>query len=119
MKRFKEWLSHPWLPVIATLLAVGLMIPSLWNGLILDDYFHRLVLLKDAHSISCASSPLNLFCFSNGNPEANRQMMNSGFLPWYTQENFQKAIKHFDKAVSLGFDAHPDFLKKLEAYRNA
>jgi len=38
---------------------------------------------------------------------------------YYTQENFQKAIEHLDKAVSLGFDAHPDFLKKLEAYRKA
>jgi len=38
---------------------------------------------------------------------------------YYMQENFKKAIKHLDKAVSLGFDAHPDFWKKLEAYRNA
>jgi len=104
MKRFKEWLSHPWLPVVATLLAVGLMFPSLWNGLILDDYFHRLVLLEDPHSISCASSPLNLFCFSNGNPEENRQMMNSGFLPWYTQENFQICFLRPLSAISHWLD---------------
>jgi tetratricopeptide (TPR) repeat protein len=38
---------------------------------------------------------------------------------YYMQENFKKAIEYLDKAVSLGFDAHPDFLKKLDVYRNA
>jgi len=38
---------------------------------------------------------------------------------YYMQENFQKAIEYLDKAIALGFDAHPDFLKKLEVYRNA
>ena len=38
---------------------------------------------------------------------------------YYTKENFQKAIEHLDKAVSLGFDAHPDFVKRLEAHRKA
>jgi hypothetical protein len=30
---------------------------------------------------------------------------------------FEKAIEHCDKALSLGFEVHPDFLKLLKPHR--
>ena len=41
MNKIRLWLSHPRLPVIVALLAVLLTLPSVWNGLNLDDYYHR------------------------------------------------------------------------------
>ena len=36
---------------------------------------------------------------------------------YYNNEDYEKAIEHLDKAVSLGFEVHPEFQKKLEPYR--
>ena len=36
---------------------------------------------------------------------------------YYNNEDYEKAIEHVDKAISLGFKAHPEFLKKLAPHR--
>jgi len=36
---------------------------------------------------------------------------------YYNNGDYQKAVEHLDKAVSLGFEPHPEFLKRLETYR--
>ena len=36
---------------------------------------------------------------------------------YYSKGDYPKAIEHVDKALELGFDVHPDFLKKLEPHR--
>ena len=36
---------------------------------------------------------------------------------YYSQGEYEKAIEHLDKAVSLGFQVHPEFLKKLDPHR--
>jgi hypothetical protein len=89
VKKILICLQHPWLPAIATLLAIGLMLPSLWNGLILEDNLHRLILLGDIPMSVNSCSPLNLFCFIDGNAEKNRQLINSGSLPWWTPEKYK------------------------------
>ena len=66
MNKLRIWLNHPWLPAIAVLLAVGLAFPSLWNGLVFDDNFHRLVQLETIPRFEHSSSPLNMFFFSDG-----------------------------------------------------
>ena len=61
MNKIRFWLSHPYLPAIAVLLAVSLTLPSLWNGLIFDDNFHRLVQLETIPRSEHSASPLNMF----------------------------------------------------------
>ena len=63
MNKVRDWLSHPGVPYIAVILAVGLTIPSLWNGIVLDDIAHRNVLLADIPISVRFMSDLNLFCF--------------------------------------------------------
>ena len=36
---------------------------------------------------------------------------------YYNQGEYEKAIKHLDKAIALGFEPHPEFLKALEPHR--
>jgi tetratricopeptide (TPR) repeat protein len=38
---------------------------------------------------------------------------------YYNNEEYEKAIQHMDKAISLGFKVHPELLKRLEPYRKA
>jgi len=89
MNKIRIWLSHPRLPTIVTLLAVGLTLPSLWNGLNLDDYYHRLVLLGDTRFSPASSSPLNLFCFYDGDHEENRRLMKTGMCAWFYSEKLR------------------------------
>ena len=89
MNKIRAWLSHPRLPIVVALLAVGLTLPSLWNGLNLDDYYHRLVLLGDTRFSPSSTSPLNLFCFYDGNPEENRRLMEKGMVAWFYSDNLR------------------------------
>jgi hypothetical protein len=89
MKKVRIWLSHPKLPLFLVLLAVGLTFPSLWNGLILDDYYHRLILLGDTRFSPSSASPLNLFCFYDGDPEENRRLMATGMFAWFYSEKLR------------------------------
>jgi len=36
---------------------------------------------------------------------------------YYNNDNHKKAIEHLDKAIELGFEPHPEFIKALEPYR--
>ncbi len=36
---------------------------------------------------------------------------------YYHHGAYEEAVTHLDKAVELGFEPHPEFLKALEPYR--
>ena len=36
---------------------------------------------------------------------------------YYNQGENKKAVEHLDKAIALGFEPHPEFLKALEPHR--
>ncbi len=85
MNKIHTLLQHPRLPVIAICLAVVLTLPTLWNGLSFDDNFHRLVLQGNTTIVPSCSSPLNLFCFSNGDADENQRLINIGSRPWWSR----------------------------------
>ncbi|MBC7326310.1 MAG: tetratricopeptide repeat protein, partial [Moorella sp. (in: Bacteria)] len=37
---------------------------------------------------------------------------------YYLHGEYARAIEHVDRARQLGFTVHPEFLQKLEPYRN-
>ena len=104
MNRIRIWLSHSWIPVIAVLLAVGLTLPSVWNGFNLDDYYHRLVLLGDNRFSPSSTSPLNLFCFYDGNPEENQRLMEKGMVAWFYSDNLRFSFFRPLSSLSFWFD---------------
>ena len=89
MNKIRLWLNHPWVPIAVALLAMALTIPSLWNGFNFEDSFHRLILLEDPLLGESPASPLNMFCFANGDVESNRQIKNSGAFAWWAPESFK------------------------------
>lgn len=75
MNKIRLWLNHPGVPVIVALLAVGLTLPSVLNGITLDDYYHRLILLGENRLSPSSASTFNLFCFYDGDPKENKRLM--------------------------------------------
>ena len=63
--------------------------PSLWSGWVFDDYMQPAVFRPTSIGEKFFSSPLHMFDFAGGTPERNRELMDLGFLPWWTFEGFQ------------------------------
>ena len=87
MSRIRLWLSHPAVPFVAVVLAVGLTLPSLRNGIVLDDIAHRNILLSDIPMSVRFMSALNLFCFLNEeNTWRIREAKKMGGTPWWAPD---------------------------------
>lgn len=86
-KNITEWLSHRYLPFVLSLLAMALALPSLWAGLLADDFTQRNILLGTPFAAKFFGSPLAMFDFVDGNPERTRELMDIGFMPWWSLEN--------------------------------
>lgn len=71
-------------PQLALLAAILLALPSVRMPLVLDDLWHRATLQNDTRWIPHAQSPLRLFDFATGDPEAVARMVKSGLAPWWT-----------------------------------
>jgi hypothetical protein len=72
------------LPVVAALLAVLLSLPALSVGWILDDYYHRTVLLGSSRFRDLFGPPPEMFRFFRGDPERTGRVMDLGLFPWWT-----------------------------------
>lgn len=72
-----------WLPL---LVGLALMVPSLWNGLQLDDYFHwgRVVDHPLAMPGNSAWDLWHMFAFLDGDVQRTQQLIQQGLLPWWT-----------------------------------
>ncbi len=83
MRLCGEVLEHRSLPILAALLAILLTSSSLQNGFILDDYFHRAIMLGSDVMGDTIGGPQEMFRFLRGDPAKNHEMMEIGFLPWW------------------------------------
>ncbi len=72
------------LPAVAAWLAVLLALPSLGNGWILDDYYHRTVLLGTSRFRDLLGPPSGMFRFFRGDPVRTGRLMDLGLFPWWT-----------------------------------
>jgi tetratricopeptide (TPR) repeat protein len=43
--------------------------------------------------------------------------LNNLAFAYYSKGDYENAVTHVDKALALGFEVHPEFLKRLEPYR--
>jgi hypothetical protein len=105
MNKIRIWLSHPSVPFIAVILAVGLTLPSLWNGFALDDHIHRNILLSDTPMSVRFMSALNLFCFvSEENSwrfEAGKKL---GSVPWWSPDDSKVCFFRPVTSITHWFD---------------
>src|SRR4051794_4673803 len=72
------------LPAGAAMLAVLLALPSLGAGWMLDDWFHRAVLLERSRLRDLLGFPSEMFRFFHGDPERTGRLMDVGLYPWWT-----------------------------------
>ena len=81
-------LGGPRAPRLAVLLAIVLTLPSLGNGMFIDDYFHR----ARAQGLDLIPrSRLDLFNFCTGK-ENLRILMELGILPWFASPDLKLAF---------------------------
>jgi hypothetical protein len=85
-------LTHRFFPLYIALLAVILTLPSLNAGLLVDDYHHKLLMTGSNSPIRILDSPIDMFNFFNGDPERISELMDYGFLPWWTYDKIKGAF---------------------------
>lgn len=87
------WRPDPYFRRTA-LIAVLFVLPSVWVGLQLDDYFHW-ALAQGHAGLPVADLPgsmFDLFGFLDGNPERARELMEKGMLPWWALQDIRYAF---------------------------
>lgn len=77
-------LVSPWFPLMAALLGVALTLPSVTNGLVLDDTVHRMMFLGPEELREELQADLGMFTFLNGDPDRNVRLKQLGILPWWS-----------------------------------
>jgi hypothetical protein len=66
------------------LAAVVLALPSLFSGMVGDDYFIRAAVLQNTGIPGVTRSPLNAFTFTSGDPGDVAKGIEAGLFPWWT-----------------------------------
>ena len=82
--RVQRWFGSPRIILWAMLAAVVLMLPSLFNGMLGDDYFIRAAVLQNTGIPCVPRTPVNAFTFSSGDPGDVKQGIETGLYPWWT-----------------------------------
>jgi hypothetical protein len=72
------------LPAAAAALSVLLALPALQVGWVLDDYYHRTVLLQRSRLRDLLGPPSDMFRFFRGDPERTGRLIDLGLFPWWT-----------------------------------
>ncbi len=74
---------------VAVALALVLAAPSLMTGYQLDDWLQHLKLSGETAVMGAETSPSAMFRLADGEPSQTRQLVESGFLPWWTQDTLR------------------------------
>ena len=95
MKLCRKLLEHRWLPFFAAIMAATLASSCLENGFLLDDYFHRAIMLGSDRLGDSLGGPQEMFRFLPGDPEQTHEAMDTGFLPWWTYPGIKAEFLQF------------------------
>ena len=82
--RLPHWFGRPRIILWAMLAAVVLTLPSLFSGMLGDDYFIRAAVLQNTGIPCVPRTPVNAFTFSSGDPGDVKQGIETGLYPWWT-----------------------------------
>lgn len=82
-------LSRPGSLVFAAVLAFVLTAPALGTGYQIDDWLHHLKLSEEMSVLNMESAPSEMFEFIDGDPSHTSQLMQLGFLPWWTLDTLK------------------------------
>ena len=85
-------LTHRYFPFFVALSGILLTLPSLWAGLVVDDYHAKLLMQGSESPVGLLKSPLDMFRFFDGGPERIAELMDYGFAPWWTYKGIKAAF---------------------------
>ena len=92
-----------------------------FTGKVPDEMLRRLI-LAGARAPSASNTQPWEFAIATGKklvalaPTFGLAHNNLAFA-YYSNGEYNKAVEHIDKAIELGFEVPPEFLKKVETYR--
>ncbi|HEY2154225.1 MAG TPA: hypothetical protein VGH33_01250, partial [Isosphaeraceae bacterium] len=81
-----------WFPLAVGALAVVFALPSLGVGFIVDDYYHRMILLRREPWAGVLGTPAEMFCFFTGDPGRTGRIVEMGLWPWWTDLHLKGAF---------------------------
>jgi hypothetical protein len=87
IQRLQDLLGHPRAGMWLALLAVVLVLPSLWGGVVCDDHFIRVVSTEDPALQEVQNHPLDTFSFTGRTEEDLERLLERGGLPWWSPED--------------------------------
>ena len=98
--RISRWIARilvrPDLARYLAALAVLICLPALWLGWIIDDQVHRAALVGVDEFPQLERSPFDLFNFVDGDLNHNRQLIDQGLWPWWSDRglrlNFMRPV---------------------------
>jgi len=90
--RVQRWFGSPRIILWAILAACVLTLPSLFSGMLGDDYFIRAAVLQNTGIPGVPRSPFNAFTFTSGDPGDVRQGIETGLYPWWTHPRRKMAF---------------------------
>jgi hypothetical protein len=99
----RRCLARRWVAVVAAILGMALVLPSLRSGWQVDDCFYQVVLTGNP-VLSDVSPPWWDLYNNLGGVDRNRRMMDLGMLPWWTLETVRLAWWRPIAALSLWID---------------
>ncbi|MHC4441669.1 MAG: hypothetical protein ACYTF1_06055 [Planctomycetota bacterium] len=85
-------LTHRHMPIFVALLAIILTLPSLNVEWIFDDYYHRGILTGPPRVAEFFTSPMDIFCFFDGDLERTGKLTDLGLCPWWTYQGAKVAF---------------------------
>lgn len=81
----RAWLSDPKHDRFVVAFSLVLALGALGNGLLLDDYVHRLVVTQQGNDVFAKHDGLlDLFRFADDDPANTAFALETGWAPWYT-----------------------------------
>lgn len=94
MAAIESLLTARHLPLAAAALAVLLTLPSLGVGMMIDDYYHRTILLENSQLGELLGPPAAMFRFFRGEPDRTGRLMDIGLFPWWTDPRLKAEMLH-------------------------
>jgi len=102
-QKFDALLVSPRLPILLSLLALVLGLPSLWGGLQFDDYLLEQSVLN---APDVESAIHDAFIFMDGNPANAQAKMDVGIYPWFSLPDGKVAFWRPLGALTHWLDFH-------------
>jgi hypothetical protein len=81
-----------WFPAAVGAVAVLFAMPSLGVGMIVDDYYHRVILLRRPPWADVLGSPSEMFRFFTGDEARTWRIVEMGLWPWWTDPGLKASF---------------------------